>query len=552
MIAFGCNRRCNAFQLQNSISFLSCGVSHRVNEYLASIALTSSRRTAMRAMDCLARIAERNLKKKMAKEYTVRPFLCIDNLDFEARVHHKRVENSTRPFHGTWGYVHIPEDSLVMDLKAELDQSKNSNNPLVQHPFPADDSCPCDDNTSLPGSETFDSKKKTVLDLYLNSMKDHMADDVDLKDFLPSSDEAEHWIATCKSQMATVLIEYLIPRTTSTHTHNIPKLMTKPPTVDQIVPHVAEIVMLKLMDVPENSAESITQLMEMIARQIGLEDKPEWLEWMCIEGDIATCRNIEGLRRKLFPAGHKDESLESIMTIPGAAHTLWNMSQSILLHHWGNPDNAKNSGAWRLWEALGGKSQQPLSKKDFNSMLSIIHKVHSASLAYILKETIKKRASPVDLTKTGDAQSIIDECFENYFTTRALNEAQQNGNTSGYNLRLRLRDFATVTEADSAMRQGDIGRVIYMWKRWSLMAQGLKGLSHYALHLPRLVLLFEKGLHPSLAHLLKHSLLIAASGRPGHFVAKDFFLEIQNYWLKFFYNQSVGYFCFGETKRCNA
>jgi hypothetical protein len=71
------------------------------------------------------------------------------------------------------------------------------------------------------------------------------------------------------------------------------------------------------------------------------------------------------------------------------------------------------------------------------------------------------------------------------------------------------------------------------------MAQGINGLSHYGLHLPGLVLLLEKYLSKSLAHTIKQSILMPATGGPGHFIAKDFFLEIQNYWLKYFHNDSV-------------
>jgi hypothetical protein len=102
-----------------------------------------------------------------------------------------------------------------------------------------------------------------------------------------------------------------------------------------------------------------------------------------------------------------------------------------------------------------------------------------------------------------------------------------------------LRDLATVVEADHAMRAGDIGRLMSMWKRWSIFAQGINGLSHYALHLPWYILILEEYLPKKLAKVIKHSLLIPSSGREGHWVAKDFFLEVQNYWLKYFYNNSV-------------
>ncbi|KAH9824765.1 hypothetical protein DFH28DRAFT_1016103, partial [Melampsora americana] len=53
MIAFACNRCCNGMQIQNSIAFIACGVSERVNDHLHFLGLTTSRRTGLKAMDTL-------------------------------------------------------------------------------------------------------------------------------------------------------------------------------------------------------------------------------------------------------------------------------------------------------------------------------------------------------------------------------------------------------------------------------------------------------------------------------------------------------------------
>jgi hypothetical protein len=102
----------------------------------------------------------------------------------------------------------------------------------------------------------------------------------------------------------------------------------------------------------------------------------------------------------------------------------------------------------------------------------------------------------------------------------------------------RLRDFATIVEADQSMKAGDIGQLLNIWRRWSVMAQGITGLTHYAIHLPRMIILITKVLPPALRHAIQHSLLITPSGQPNHFVAKDFFLETENYWLKYFFNNN--------------
>lgn len=157
----------------------------------------------------------------------------------------------------------------------------------------------------------------------------------------------------------------------------------------------------------------------------------------------------------------------------------------------------------------------------------------------IFRQTIEAWPNEVNLETPGVAQAIIDKCYDRYLTRDSLNDCSKTGDWTMYNMHLRLRDFATIVEGDQAMRAGDIGRVFLMWKRWAVMAQGVSGLSHYAIHLPRFILILEKYLPKDLARAIRHSLLIPTAGRAGHWVAKDFYLEIQNYWLKYFFNNSV-------------
>lgn len=137
------------------------------------------------------------------------------------------------------------------------------------------------------------------------------------------------------------------------------------------------------------------------------------------------------------------------------------------------------------------------------------------------------------------AQALIDEVYDKYFTGQSIRNAEEADDGALYNLRLRLRDFSTVVEADNAMRAGDIGRLMSMWKRWAILAQGIKRLSAYAIHLPRYILMLEEYLPQKFARVIKHCLLLPSGGRTGHWVAKDFYLETQNFWIKFFCNNSV-------------
>lgn len=56
-----------------------------------------------------------------------------------------------------------------------------------------------------------------------------------------------------------------------------------------------------------------------------------------------------------------------------------------------------------------------------------------------------------------------------------------------YNMKLGLCDFAYDFEGDQGMRSGLI-LVFLMWKRYAVRSQGLGGLSHHEIHLPKFIL----------------------------------------------------------------
>ncbi|OAV90386.1 hypothetical protein PTTG_11981 [Puccinia triticina 1-1 BBBD Race 1] len=109
MITFASNRRKNAMQLENAVTFVACGISDRVNKYLNFIGLSSCRQTAHSALGTLGKNAERTIKNRMKLgppgSPNFCPLICIDNLDFQEAVHVKSVENQSSMFHGTWGYL---------------------------------------------------------------------------------------------------------------------------------------------------------------------------------------------------------------------------------------------------------------------------------------------------------------------------------------------------------------------------------------------------------------------------------------------------------------
>ncbi|OAV95520.1 hypothetical protein PTTG_08518 [Puccinia triticina 1-1 BBBD Race 1] len=298
----------------------------------------------------------------------------------------------------------------------------------------------------------------------------------------------------------------------------------------------------------DNSAEGIGEVLEGILRQTEDSSMEASEHLQVMEGDLGTYCNLESLRALQRPTQHPDESPGNIFMLLGASHTLWNVAQAIFLLHFGNSSNSEDLGAWHTLESLGVLSDRPTTKKDFTLMISNMQKVHEAAILHCIIELIGQTKPPnvnedLPTWDSTRAQNVIDKCYEQLFSPKARRDAEEEANKKESpnpklsNLLLRLHHFATVIEADRAMKSGDIGRLLNIWRMWSVMAQGIKGLNKYAIHLPRMLVLLTEVLSPGLQKVLQHSMLVTPSGWPDHFVGKDFFLEVQNCWLKYFYNK---------------
>ncbi|KAH9460251.1 hypothetical protein Pst134EB_008436 [Puccinia striiformis f. sp. tritici] len=496
MISFSCNRRHNGLQLGNSIRFVACGVSETVNEYLHYMGLTSSRKTALVALESLARGAADQIIDSMALTQRFSPPVCIDNLDMEERVHMGSVGTQNRMFHGTWGYIHVPSKELLDSLDPE----------------------------------------GLTLEAYHQSLKPTASMVIDPVLFLPSS-SANDYAAVFKSQITRTLIKYV-----ATPASRIGLCPLDPPTVEQVDHHAPEIHMLRLMDESDNSAEGIGQVMEALQRQSGLEPEEFFGRLQLMEGDLGTAQIFHAMRSLRSPSEHAEHNLNNVTFALGAAHTLWNISQTILLKHLGNTSAMDDLGVWRYLDALGIRPEKVVQKKDFTKMIQAMELVHEATLAHCLREVMGIQESPIEevlpVIPTSTFNDLVNQCYARFCSPEARKLASARACPKLSNLLIRMHDFSTVVEANRAMKAGDVGRLIRIWTMWSIMTQSLPGLTHYSAYLPRLVLMITKILPPSLAKLMRHSLLVSPSGRPNHFVAKDFLLENHNYWLKFFFNRT--------------
>ncbi|KAA1139302.1 hypothetical protein PGTUg99_037688 [Puccinia graminis f. sp. tritici] len=470
MMAFAYNRRQNGLQLANSIRFVACGVSETIKEYLHYIGLTSSRKTALVALQSLSRAAADKIVHSMAIMNRLAPPLCIDNLDMEQRVHLASVRTQNRMFHGTWGYIHIPSDTL-------LD--------------------PLDPN-------------QLTLAAYHDSLHPLANCVIDPDSFLPT-DSDDDYLLVWKSQIATVMLKYVaIPADRKT------MISTNPPTVEQVSWEVPEIHMLRLMDESDNSAEGIGQVMEALQRQSGLEPEEFFGRLQLIDGDLGTAQIFNAIRSLRSPSEHCDHHLNNITFSLGASHTLWNIAQTILTKHFGESDKMDNLGVWRYLDALGIPPEKVIQKKDFTKMILAMTHCHEATIQHCLWVVMDIADDPLATSlptlPTSQWNRIVEQCYDRYCSPAARQAACTRESPKLSNLLIRLQDFSTVVEANRAMKAGDVGRLINIWKMWSIMTQSLPGLTHYSAYLPRLVLMLIQILPPNLAKVMRHDLLVSPSG----------------------------------------
>ncbi|POV97708.1 hypothetical protein PSHT_14446 [Puccinia striiformis] len=489
MIAFGVNRRCNGFQLSNSLVFIASGVTERVNTYLNYIGLLSSRRTAHVALKSLGKEAEDMLVDRydLSKSDVLPPNICYDNLDFQQKVHMKAMGHSSVMSHGTWGYIHSIPPSICKSLN--------------------------------PAELTIEALNKAL----------HAAskEEIGLAPFAPSMESETHFEQMLKSQITRVMLNYV-----AVASNTCVKLSKDPPPVDLLEPERPNIQMLKLMIASDNSAQGVGEVFTGLIEQVGLTAQEFHSRLQIIEGDLGSCNLLDSLKRQRVPARHNHTSLTNVLPIPGAAHTLWNMAQAIFLSHWGNEKHQRDTGAWRSLHGLGITAEKPVTKKDFNLMLSHMEKdcdgegaqglTQGAYQDEICAHCHNSRANlrPCFLRRSVDVSIGVQMCRPQEHALASAGFCNCYRSTAG-DESWRLRSTNVHVGAVGCHESGPA-------KIAALLETSSKTYPPHEDSSTSLV-----GQSCSVI-----STYLCPTGRAGHFVATDFYLEVQNYWLKYFFNHS--------------
>ncbi|PLW21658.1 hypothetical protein PCANC_03213 [Puccinia coronata f. sp. avenae] len=353
MVAFGANRRHNAFQLTNSLVFLACGVTERVNSYLNYLGLCSSRKTAHLALKSLGQEAEEKICDSFKPENSpvLPPSICFDNLDFQQKIHMQSLDALNKALH-TGTKLTIRPSMFTATLKS-----------------------------------------------------------------------SNHFDLTLKSQITRVVLNYV-----GISVDGKFSLQRDPPAVRPLDAIKPDLTMLKLMVASDNSAQGVGEVFTGIMQQAGLTPAELHSRVQIIEGDLGSCNICESLRRQRTPARSHESSLDNVLPIPGAAHILWNIAQAIFLAYWGDETNRRDTGAWRILHSLGIPAEKPVTKKDFNLMLSHMVKILEVTLLYcvlvVCERETEQLGDILEKMTSAEIEKLVQDTFNLFCSGEALNSAK--------------------------------------------------------------------------------------------------------------------------------
>jgi hypothetical protein len=250
------------------------------------------------------------------------------------------VGHQTSMFHGTWGYVQLPNKSLLDSLDAS----------------------------------------QLNLKTYLDAIKDVPNISIDPQQFMPSQEASNHYYHVWTSQIAHAMLTCV-----ALPADKRGAISTEPPVIKQVSCNVPPIYMLKLMDESDNLAKGIGQVLEALQAQTGLSPEDFSCRLQPMDGDLSTIQNFNSLCDLRHPSAFPQHGLNNIVFQLGDSHTTWNIAQAILIAHIGDPSNENDLGMWQLLEALGIPHKQVIQKKDFTLMLQHMELVHMATLFHCLR-----------------------------------------------------------------------------------------------------------------------------------------------------------------------
>ncbi|KAE9393457.1 hypothetical protein BT96DRAFT_959055 [Gymnopus androsaceus JB14] len=317
------------------------------------------------------------------------------------------------------------------------------------------------------------------------------------------------------------------------------------PEVDQIHVHVTEQFSLPAMHEEESSIEGTIRIYVMILRHLGVTNADlEKHGLLFNDGDLLTDNLVDKVEAARRNSEQPIEGMKAAIRRFGIFHAKMAGCRLVINEHWGKP-NSKHPGSGLWWEnnylnqkniVAGWQSSKAAPWKPSHELLQI-------SLAAHVVDGFRLFCGQDDLDQWAqratkeDFNRVTEEVYNNLFSTHAYHKLRKrpHRDTTFENAILYNRDALIYIEIVHAIKAGDIGRVVNVFKVWMVMMRSKKTMPKYAdaifETLGRLATYPEK-----LRKFFLHNWLVNLTGKPNSFKEIDLLQEHQNFWAKVIYN----------------
>ncbi|KAJ3826952.1 hypothetical protein F5880DRAFT_1609774 [Lentinula raphanica] len=316
------------------------------------------------------------------------------------------------------------------------------------------------------------------------------------------------------------------------------------PEVKKIALHKTEQYPLPAMKEEENSIDGTIRVFETILKNLSVSNENlEAHGLMFTDGDLLTdslVDKVESARRNnLLPINGMKGNVRRF----GIFHAKMAGSRLIINEHWGQPESKEPGGLWWENNKLGRKKMTAGWQSKKAAPWKPTHELLQISLAAHIQDGFRIACGSESLdawactASEDEFNDCADTVYNQLFTTAAYDEAQAKAyrDTIYENNLLQNRDTLLYIEIVDAIKTGDIGRVVNVFRMWMVMMRTPKTMPKYA------DAIFETlgriSAYPEiLREFFLHNWLVNTTGRTNRWKEVDLLQEHQNFWAKIIYN----------------
>ncbi|KAE8227577.1 hypothetical protein CF326_g7527 [Tilletia indica] len=328
---------------------------------------------------------------------------------------------------------------------------------------------------------------------------------------------------SCEIQMAVVLLPLL----------NISKLRRKRlqaalmsrkkrHAIHALAPSKTSTIPMKLFHVNEGTVEGTQEVLKRTKTELGIGARDSFV----VAGDLLSVMNVHASRHAARWEPDEKERLDGTYPVAGPWHLLLNWLY-MMFRQYGNKD--RPNSLERLRQALGrGKTQLDMNKPHFEDGWRLLRCIWTGRLLAMLREELKHNGGATEQTWAPTSQQFfrtMSNLYARHMSQDAVSEARAAGDGGRVNAILFLRDCVMGWEYNSAIQEGDIGRMAAGEKFLAQYFYGAGQTKYGALLLDRIL---EDAIHPKIARSLRAAQLINTNGKANSWQGADHFQELLN------------------------